>query len=37
VLTGIATKADLIDHADVVLENIDRLPDWIDKLCPSDP
>ena len=37
VLTGIATKAELSDHADAVLENIDGLPDWIDQLCGSAP
>jgi phosphoglycolate phosphatase len=29
VLTGIATKSDLADLADVVLTNIGDLPDWL--------
>lgn len=32
VLTGIATEADLAPHADVVLQDINGLPGWIDQL-----
>ena len=32
VLTGIAGAADLAPHADVVLQDINALPDWIDRL-----
>lgn len=37
VLTGIAGAADLAPHADVVLQNIDALPDWIDQLSAAAP
>lgn len=32
VLTGIATEADLTDHADVVLPDIGALPAWLDRI-----
>lgn len=32
VLTGIASEADLTPHADVVLQDINALPQWIDQL-----
>ena len=32
VLTGIATEADLAPFADVVLQDINALPDWLDQL-----
>jgi phosphoglycolate phosphatase len=35
VLTGIAGAADLAPHADVVLQDINALPDWIDRLSVS--
>ena len=35
VLTGIATRADLEDHADVVLTNIAGLAAWIDGLSAA--
>ena len=37
VLTGIAGAADLAPHADVVLQNINGLPDWIDQLSKAAP
>lgn len=36
VLTGIAEARDLAPHADVVLQDIDALPRWIDQLCAAD-
>jgi phosphoglycolate phosphatase len=35
VLTGIAGAADLAPYADVVLQNIDALPDWIDEVSAT--
>jgi phosphoglycolate phosphatase len=35
VLTGIAVAAELAPHADVVLENINALPGWIDQLSAA--
>ena len=35
VLTGIATGADLAPHADVVLQDISALPQWIDQLSSA--
>jgi phosphoglycolate phosphatase len=35
VLTGIAGAADLAPHADVVLQDINALPDWIDQLSAT--
>jgi phosphoglycolate phosphatase len=32
VLTGVATRADLVHHADVVLPDIGAIPDWLDRL-----
>lgn len=37
VLTGIAGVAELASHADVVLQDIDALPDWIDQLSATVP
>lgn len=37
VLTGIAGVAELASHADVVLKDIDALPDWIDQLSATVP
>ncbi len=36
VLTGIAGASDLAPYADVVLQDIDALPGWIDQLCSAD-
>ena len=35
VLTGIAGAGDLAPHADVVLQDINALPDWIDRLSAT--
>lgn len=37
VLTGIAGAADLAPYADVVLQDINALPDWIDQLSAAAP
>jgi phosphoglycolate phosphatase len=36
VLTGVARRADLEGHADIVLADIGGLPDWIDMLCRTE-
>lgn len=36
VLTGIANASDLAPHADVVLQNINGLPRWMDQLSRTD-
>lgn len=36
VLTGVAAAADLAPHADVVLQDINGLPAWIDQLSAAD-